>query len=80
MNIPIFNIKVASELVKQGFIITDLQPNKYHKNKTVCFFKYNCDLKDILKNDYQIIIDSKNIGGGKHIENKNRFNKVSATS
>lgn len=61
-NVPIFNIKIASQLVRRGFIVADLQPNEKMPNKTVVYFKHNNQLTEILNEEYNIKI-RRNING-----------------
>lgn len=52
-NIPIYNGKVANELLKKGYTIKNLAPNKNYPQRTVFFFKndngFFDDLSEISK-------------------------------
>lgn len=67
-NVPIFNINIASQLVKKGYIIRDLQPNKMKEGKTVCYFERSKDLLDTLDEEYNIKIRG-NINGNESRKN-----------
>ena len=57
-NITVFNAGLAKKLIKMGFVVKDIEPNKKDKNKTVFFFQNIPEVKKIIE-DYSKI-DSVN--------------------
>lgn len=52
-NISIFKPKLVRDLLKQGFIITDIKPCKENKDKTIFIFKNTEELQNYLGNFFR---------------------------
>lgn len=52
-NITVFNAGLAKKLIKMGYIVRDIEPNKENPLKTVFFFDASEEIKKIIK-DYKI--------------------------
>lgn len=52
-NITVFNAGLAKKLIKMGYIVRDIEPNRENPQKTVFFFEATEEIKNIIK-DYQI--------------------------
>ena len=52
-NITVFNAGLAKKLIKMGYIVRDIQPNRENPLKTVFFFDASEEIKKIIK-DYKI--------------------------
>ena len=50
-NITVFNAGLAKKLIKMGYIVKDIKPNKNNPQKTVVFFDVTEEIKNIIKND-----------------------------
>lgn len=51
-HITVFNAGLAKKLIKMGYIVRDIEPNKENPLKTVFFFEDSAEIKNIIK-DYQ---------------------------
>jgi len=49
-NITVFNAGLAKKLIKMGYIVRDIQPNRENPLKTVFFFDASEEIKKIIKN------------------------------
>lgn len=67
-NITVFNAGLAKKLIKMGYIVRDIKPNKNNPQKTVFFFDATEEIKNIIKN-YQA--KRKEAKGGNIYEHKN---------
>ena len=52
-NITVFNAGLAKKLIKMGYVVRDIKPNKENPLKTVFFFDASEEIKKIIK-DYKI--------------------------
>jgi len=52
-NITVFNAGLAKKLIKMGYVVRDIEPNKENPLKTVFFFDASEEIKKIIK-DYKI--------------------------
>jgi len=51
-NITVFNAGLAKKLIKMGYVVRDIEPNKENPLKTVFFFDASEEIKNII-NDYR---------------------------
>lgn len=51
-NITVLNAGLAKKLIKMGYIVRDIKPNKENPLKTVFFFDASEEIKNII-NDYR---------------------------
>lgn len=51
-NITVFNAGLAKKLIKLGYVVRDIKPNKENPLKTVFFFDASEEIKNII-NDYR---------------------------
>ena len=51
-NITVFNAGLAKKLIKLGYIVKDIEPNRENPQKTVFFFEATEEIKNII-NDYR---------------------------
>jgi len=49
-NITVFNAGLAKKLIKLGYVVKDIKPNKNNPQKTVFFFEATEEIKNIIKN------------------------------
>lgn len=56
-NIVIFSVKVARDLIQNGFMVVDISENNQRKNKTVFYFSNNEKIKQYLKEKWNIEIN-----------------------
>ena len=52
-NITVFNAGLAKKLIKLGYVVKDIEPNRENPQKTVFFFEATEEIKKII-NDYKI--------------------------
>ena len=52
-NITVFNAGLAKKLIKMGYVVKDIEPNRENPQKTVFFFEATEEIKNII-NDYKI--------------------------
>jgi len=51
-NITVFNAGLAKKLIKLGYVVKDIEPNRNNPQKTVFFFEATEEIKNII-NDYR---------------------------
>jgi len=51
-NITVFNAGLAKKLIKLGYVVKDIEPNRENPQKTVFFFEATEEIKNII-NDYR---------------------------
>ena len=49
-NITVFNAGLAKKLIKLGYVVKDIEPNRNNPQKTVFFFEATEEVKNIIKN------------------------------
>ena len=67
-NITVFNAGLAKKLIKMGYIVRDIEPNKDNPLKTVFFFDATDEIKNII-NKYRA--RKRETKGGNLDEHKN---------
>lgn len=71
-DVPIFSNRIINDLLNKGFILTEIQPNKKQKGKTVSYFKYEERLREYLMSEYNIKIEKR---GSKYANDRANSNK-----
>lgn len=56
-SIVVYSYKVANELLKRGFMMDEIQPNRNSKGILVFYFKYNYELVEVLDREYGVKIN-----------------------
>lgn len=68
-NITVFNAGLAKKLIKLGYVVKDIKPNRNNPQKTVFFFEATEEVKNIIKNYQAKKREAK--GGNIYDEHKN---------
>lgn len=55
-DIPIYRITIAEDLMNMGFSLMGVAKNKKNPEMLVFYFENNKEVKEVLKNKYNIII------------------------
>lgn len=74
-NITVFNAGLAKKLIKLGYVVKDIKPNRNNPQKTVFFFETTEEIKNIIKN-YQA--KRREAKGGNIDEHKNISGSISS--
>lgn len=73
-NITVFNAGLAKKLIKMGYVVRDIEPNKENPLKTVFFFDASEEIKNII-NDYRN--RKREAKGGNAYGHRNVFEGIS---
>ena len=73
-NITVFNAGLAKKLIKLGYVVKDIKPNRENPQKTVFFFDASEEIKSII-NDYRN--RKREAKGGNAYEHRNVFEGIS---
>lgn len=74
-NITVFNAGLAKKLIKLGYVVKDIKPNRNNPQKTVFFFEATEEIKNII-NDYRN--RKREAKGGNAYEHKNISGSISS--